>query len=78
MATWGNRDTVVYLVAELVSDSDQRVIVKTTEDRIGAKRRAIQSDIRDQKFARWAPFAGAVINQDYTIRLFNQDMTPYN
>lgn len=78
MATWGSRNTVVYLVAQLTADPTVRVIVKTTEDRTGAKRRAIQADIRDQKFPRWAPFRGAVLDQDYTIRLFNEDMTPYN
>lgn len=78
MATWGNRDVVVYLAVELSADPTQRVLVKTTEDRVGVKRRAIQADIRDQKFPRWAPFAGAKIEQDYTIRLLTQDLEPYN
>ena len=78
MATWGSRNITVYLEVTLTADPTQRVLVKTTEDRVGVKRRAIQSDIVKQQFPRWAPFADAVINQDYTIRLLNQDLTPYN
>jgi len=78
MATWGSRNITVYLAVTLNSDPTQRVLVKTTEDRIGVKRRAIQSDIAYQRFSRWAPFANAVLDQDYTIRLLNEDLTPYN
>ncbi len=42
----------------LKQDPTQEVFVKTTEDRVRAKLKGIRTDIYNQKFARWAPFAG--------------------
>ena len=42
----------------LVMQPEVYVDVKTTESRVRAKLRGIRSDIWDQKFPRWAPFAG--------------------
>ena len=78
MATWGNRDTVVYLAVTLVADPAVRVLVRTTEDRIGAKRRAIKRDIDFQTFPRWEPFKNLALESGYTIRLLNEDLSPYN
>ena len=74
MAIWGSRDTIVYLEVCVVADPATRILVKTTEDRVGSKRRAIKRDIDFQTFPRWAPFK----NQKYTIRLLDEHMIPYN
>ena len=42
----------------LVMDPTVYVEVNTTEDRVPAKLQTIRKDIRNQQFARWAPFAG--------------------
>lgn len=78
MTTWGSRDIKVYLAVTLTADPTVRVLVKTTEDRVGAKRRAIKRDIDFQTFPRWAPFAHARYGEGYTIRLLNEDLSPYN
>jgi hypothetical protein len=78
MTTWGSRNVVVYLAVELRTIPTHQVLIKTTEDRVGAKRRAIQGDIDRQQFSRWEAFAGLRLNTDYTIRLLNQDFSPYN
>ena len=42
----------------LVLDPTVYVEVQTTENRVPAKLRGISKDIEQQKFNRWAPFAG--------------------
>ena len=41
----------------LKQDPTVEVVVITTEDRVRSKLRGIYTDIQNQKFARWAPFA---------------------
>lgn len=74
MATWGSDKITVYLEVSLDADPAVRVLVKTTEYHSGSKRRAIKRDIDFQTFPRWAPFK----DQAYTVRLLNEDLTPYN
>ena len=42
----------------LVMQPEVSVDVKTTENRVRAKLKGIRTDIAEQKFPRWAPFAG--------------------
>jgi hypothetical protein len=42
----------------LIMDPTVQVFVNTREDQIRAKLRGIRKDIINQKFPRWAPFAG--------------------
>ena len=74
MTTWGSDKITVYLEVSLDADPAVRVLVKTTEYHSGAKRRAIKRDIDFQTFPRWTPFD----RQAYTVRLLNEDLTPYN
>jgi len=74
MTTWGSDKVTVYLEASLVADPTVRVLVRTTERGSPAKRKSIRRDIDFQTFPRWAPFK----NQKYTVRLLNEDLTPYN
>jgi hypothetical protein len=43
---------------KLKQDPQVEVVVNTTEEQVHAKLRGIAKDIQNQKFARWAPFAG--------------------
>ena len=41
-----------------VMEPTVQVFVKTSEQKVRAKLKGIRRDISEQKFARWAPFAG--------------------
>ena len=75
----------IYIRVYLKQDPTQEVVVSTTYDKVRSKRNAIKSDIRDQKFPRWAAFAnqpetteGAPTKEGYILETLDDQKRPYH
>lgn len=66
-----NDPQLIYRVY-LVRDPSTHVIVYSTVSRRAQTYRKIHRDIRNQKFARWAPFAGGIDGQDWRWCFVNE------